>query len=106
MGISDLAAQGAYASIRGVKTCSSSGEILTANGYIALVDGGCDNRWHQVKGKWTSAGGDSGAAVYRVTGSQSAKILSMNAGHDQYANDNAYGFGAYHITDQTGYLFV
>jgi len=104
-GISDLAAQDETATKRGVRTCETSGKIVTANGYIGFVDKGCGDRGHQVKGEWYTDDGDSGSTVYRDIGNGEAAALSMHAGKDPM-NGNGFGFGAYWLKEEGGYAYV
>ena len=103
-GISDLAANNKNGVKLGANTCETTGQVYTANGYIGPVDKGCSDRGKQVKGEWDGAGGDSGGPTYRYVDIDEVKILSMHHGQDPL-NDNSYGFGAYHLTNKSGYWF-
>ena len=98
-GIDDLVAQEETAKKQGVRTCETSGTVVSSAGYIGLVDDGCSDRDWQVKGEWYIDNGDSGSPAYRDLGNGEAAILSMNAGRDPL-NGNAFGFGAYHLYDE------
>ena len=98
-GIDDLVAQQLSATKRGVRSCETTGTVVSSDGYIGAVDDGCWDREFQVKGEWTIDNGDSGSPAYRQIGTDEAAVLSMNAGRDPLTN-NAFGFGAYHLYDE------
>lgn len=95
---------------RGVRTCKTSGEIGSANGYIGVVDTGCSDRPHQVK--WGSDDdfddGDSGSVAYQQIGHDQIGIAGVCNGRDPnpLASAKVFGTAAWHIEADHGYTYV
>lgn len=107
-GVDDLAAQGAYAEKRGVRTCWTTGEIH-GRGDAWVYDSNCVIRHDQVK--WGTAvddfyRGDSGSAAYHHYEDDKVLVVDLNAAfvpESDPSGDYVFGTGAYHIYNEYGF---